>query len=102
MTGLYAAVEATRHTVELWVALVVLGLWVLAVGSYTWWQRDVWAPTIREDFERKGMSWLRASRLVPDGRFKRIARFFGVAWIVLGASLIVTGIVVLAVQSWSN
>lgn len=101
MTGVHAAVEATRYTVDLWVALVVFGVWVMAVGSYTWWLRDVWAPTIRDDFERKGMSWIRASRLVPDRRFARIAQFSGIAGVVLGALLVVTGFVVLTVESWS-
>lgn len=102
MTGVNAAAEATRYTVDTWVALVFLGVCLLAVGSYTWWLRDVWAPTIREDFERKGMSWLRASRLVPDGRLRTAARFFGIAWIVLGALLTLAGLVVLTLESWSN
>ncbi|MBX9472866.1 hypothetical protein [Microcella sp.] len=96
----HAVVDAARYTVDTWVAFVFLGVAALAVGGYTWWQRDIWAATVRQDFERKGMSWLCASRLTPDGRFRKIARFYGIAWSAVGALLILAGFVVLAVESW--
>lgn len=97
---IHAAVESGPVPVDWWVALVFLGACFLVVASYSWWQRNVFAATVRQDFERKGMPWLWSSRLMPDGRWRKIAFFFAIFYGVLGVLLVVAGIVVLAVESW--
>ena len=95
MEGL-VQVAVERYIVPAEIALIILGAGSLVVGAYAWTTRDVFAERRRKQFEKVGWEWF--VRLVRnDDLYRRIGRFYGIFWGVIGTALLVAGVVLLLI-----